>query len=70
MFRKGNIFVGFLFAFWENTVVLKVESTQSKEFTPRGANSFLLELIFIEKGGCNDSGRVASLKVCHLKVYG
>ena len=34
-----------------------------KEFAPKGANSFLQELILIGKGSKTKSGRVASLKV-------
>ena len=33
-----------------------------KEFAPEGANSFLLKLIPIEKGGKTENGRVASLE--------
>ena len=39
-----------------------------KEFAPTGANSFLPELIPIEKGGKNENNRVASPEHANIKT--
>ena len=40
-----------------------------KEFGPRGANSFLKELIHFEKGRKNENGRVTSLESTVKPLY-
>ena len=74
--QREITFVTFCLPFWtvysfQNRVV-----SEWKEFSPRGANSFLSELTPTQKGGKNESERVASpenvpihLKHHHVTFY-
>ena len=51
-----------LFASYDERAFLKRSNFSWKEFAPKGANSFLEELIRIVKGGQNENDRVAFLE--------
>ena len=50
---KGNKFCYFLFAFMCIENLQYGLNSKTKEFAPKGANSFFLELNSIDKGGKN-----------------
>ena len=56
IFTKGNNFCDILLAFQGDESRKEVNSYR-KEFSPRGANSFLKELTCTEKGGKNENGK-------------
>ena len=57
---KGKQFCDFLFAFLNEKHFQTGIYFERKEFALRGANTFLLDLTPIERGGKNKNGRVAS----------
>ena len=56
IFAKGNNFHAFMFASLHDDAFIKEVYSKRKEFAPRGANSFFLELTSIEKGGKKGNG--------------